>query len=618
MKLRSLLLPISIIVASQSSAQENFQRTYSFGEQSSIHDIFVTDSAYYFTGSSDEPTDVYDGMFGKLNLAGDLEYAVIDSTPFRRDLGQGSLAQLTPNYQGNLTTAYIIEPFDYSNTKILIKEFNLDGSIIDTIFVDQFVADSVRFKSEMKFIPHNSDSTYYALVTYEDLTPAYSNPVVDERELGAMLLKLDLYGDTIWTKRFKIDWTASNMPWVRAKNLEFLNDSVFLVSVFEERHSPAPNDRWGRMRYYKYDLDGNLLQARLFTDGKVLYGGPGMLQLNDGSIIQAYKDSELNDDNFPDYEPRGVIARVSPYNSIQWKDSLIDDFLEYFYYSTPTRMRFNADSTAFFGAYTLYEIDPNTPYVYHHARIFKRSITGDVIWERDYKIGTFDSVRGDYNLTDFELTPDGGFIAAGMMRTLDISLGYHLPPVGYVLKTNCLGFIEDPTASFELEINENLEIVFTNTSQNAGSFLWDFGDGNYLNTGEDTIPFSHTYAGFGPYTVILTAVGCNGDEDKMTIIVNPVKHLNSKAKVEPHGLFLVFPNPLQSGEGLFVYLNDIDHTQKDIFLDLYSIDGKLIKSILMIGQEGVYPLDSKIGAGNYQAVLRKGSELIQQTKLVIL
>ncbi len=61
----------------------------------------------------------------------------------------------------------------------------------------------------------------------------------------------------------------------------------------------------------------------------------------------------------------------------------------------------------------------------------------------------------------------------------------------------------DPVASFQYEISPTnfLEVTFTNFSQNATSYLWDFGDGE-TSTEEDPV---HVYAEAGDYTVKLTA-----------------------------------------------------------------------------------------------------------------
>ncbi|MGW8315453.1 MAG: PKD domain-containing protein [Bacteroidales bacterium] len=54
-------------------------------------------------------------------------------------------------------------------------------------------------------------------------------------------------------------------------------------------------------------------------------------------------------------------------------------------------------------------------------------------------------------------------------------------------------------------------IDFLNNSAMATDYSWDFGDGSELSDDENP---THTYANSGTYTVILTATGITGDEDR--------------------------------------------------------------------------------------------------------
>ncbi|MEL6660761.1 MAG: PKD domain-containing protein, partial [Bacteroidota bacterium] len=74
---------------------------------------------------------------------------------------------------------------------------------------------------------------------------------------------------------------------------------------------------------------------------------------------------------------------------------------------------------------------------------------------------------------------------------------------------------DEPTAGFTFAANE-LEVTFTNSSTNATTYTWDFGDGN---TSTEESP-THTYAEDGTYDVTLTAKnGDNSDEDTQSITV---------------------------------------------------------------------------------------------------
>ena len=80
-----------------------------------------------------------------------------------------------------------------------------------------------------------------------------------------------------------------------------------------------------------------------------------------------------------------------------------------------------------------------------------------------------------------------------------------------------------PSAGFNIEQSEEnfLEYAFTNTSTNATSYEWDFGDGN-MSTEESP---THVYAVAGEYTITLTAssdVGLSTEFSKSINILAPV------------------------------------------------------------------------------------------------
>ncbi|MGC9025467.1 MAG: PKD domain-containing protein, partial [Chloroflexia bacterium] len=86
-----------------------------------------------------------------------------------------------------------------------------------------------------------------------------------------------------------------------------------------------------------------------------------------------------------------------------------------------------------------------------------------------------------------------------------------------------------PEASFTYAVDE-LTVTFTNTSANATSYLWDFGDG-ITSTLSNPV---HTYASEGPYTVTLWATGdCGTDDFSAQVVVGnaPVAGFESNSPV---------------------------------------------------------------------------------------
>ena len=78
--------------------------------------------------------------------------------------------------------------------------------------------------------------------------------------------------------------------------------------------------------------------------------------------------------------------------------------------------------------------------------------------------------------------------------------------------------IGDPVANFSSSV-DSLTATFSNTSTNATSYLWNFGDGQ---TSPEVTPM-HTYADPGTYTVSLIATNiCGSDTFSQTVVISPV------------------------------------------------------------------------------------------------
>lgn len=75
----------------------------------------------------------------------------------------------------------------------------------------------------------------------------------------------------------------------------------------------------------------------------------------------------------------------------------------------------------------------------------------------------------------------------------------------------------DPIASFQYEISATnyLMVTFTNFSQNAATYSWNFGDGN---TSTEASPV-HTYTGEDDYTVVLTATNKDGVDHQFQAVI---------------------------------------------------------------------------------------------------
>lgn len=83
-------------------------------------------------------------------------------------------------------------------------------------------------------------------------------------------------------------------------------------------------------------------------------------------------------------------------------------------------------------------------------------------------------------------------------------------------QTNYITVQPNTTATYTFATTGNTT-AFTNTSSNATSYAWNFGDGGTSTTANP----SHTYAGEGTYTVVLTATGpCGTNTSTQQVIIS--------------------------------------------------------------------------------------------------
>lgn len=172
-------------------------------------------------------------------------------------------------------------------------------------------------------------------------------------------------------------------------------------------------------------------------------------------------------------------------------------------------------------------------------------------------------------------------------------------------KSDYITVYPDAVAGFTWT-QQSRTITFTNTSQNAVSYSWDFGDGN---SGTEENPV-HTYAEDGVYEVNLTAVSemCADDQYMNEIVINTIGISESEAAKS----ISVYPNP---GNGTF-YISSVQ-SLFNVEVKIFDIQGKVIftqvydavnsGSAIQTGdnqlKSGMYFLEIKSSEGNWQQKL---------------
>jgi PKD repeat protein len=155
-----------------------------------------------------------------------------------------------------------------------------------------------------------------------------------------------------------------------------------------------------------------------------------------------------------------------------------------------------------------------------------------------------------------------------------------------------------PTANFTQTL-DNLTVTLTNTSANAGSYLWNFGDGN---TSTVTNP-THTFSAPGIYAITLDAINPCKSVSK-TVLLATNTNVNDLTKAGNQ--VLVLPNPT---DGDFV-VNIESLMSENIRLRLFDARGVVVKTMKSTVKPGttVIPFQGlNLPKGIYQLTVEAAS-----------
>jgi hypothetical protein len=129
-----------------------------------------------------------------------------------------------------------------------------------------------------------------------------------------------------------------------------------------------------------------------------------------------------------------------------------------------------------------------------------------------------------------------------------------------------IGFMRQPVAGFDFEQN-GLEISFINTSVNADSFFWDFGDAAGTSSYENP---TYSYSEFSDYTVGLSVYNA-ACEDYLSKDISLILGLDELSE----NSVLVYPNPAENF--VRVDLSCSDEKKSVRTVELTDITGKTLQ-----------------------------------------
>jgi len=175
----------------------------------------------------------------------------------------------------------------------------------------------------------------------------------------------------------------------------------------------------------------------------------------------------------------------------------------------------------------------------------------------------------------------------------------------------CTGFdvvnvdmIDFPIAEFSYEFSDEFTVQFSDSSENATIYSWDF-DGDDSEDSDLAGDVLYTYSDLGQYGAALTVSNQCGEDTYSTVIY--VLNIDDNEIIEIN----VYPNPVSE------YLTiDLPVNNSDIRIKLFSIDGKLVVDEF-VSESDRYVLDvTGFETGMYTLIIQSGDNK-SENKIII-
>jgi hypothetical protein len=590
--------------------------------------VLVQDSTYIL-GASTGRFNRTSASVIKLDQYGDvLENHVYKDSNRSEDLGfSGSklFEDNTGNYWLNYTSRNKsgwqwypkILKFDQGLTSFESKEF-------DTLALQYF-----QTVDKSRLIVQEQNDRYFITAGYnylDNLDTANNLPW----DSGTFLLCFSISTDSLlFAKRYNYSTTLFTKPRRFVVNYLPYSSNKHLLILQEDFDNNNFSNQYCKVLFYTIDpTDGHVISTKTLQDSPWSNPGFGAAFINnEKDLLLSYSEStvESTSTGQPYHAVRPTVARLDSNFNVVWKKVLREN------YSTTLgcgncieKFVINQDSTFVAAHVARVFLTADSSHLNYPIRVTKRSQnTGISIWNRDYYYYSIinNTPVANYTIHDAEATPDGGYIFVGESTNFD-SLNANAPgQLGYVIKTNCLGFLRAPEVGFSHQNNDSLGVSFTNTSLMAGSYNWNFGDSTTLQTGEGIDSIFHQYNSAGDYEVSLIGFGCNGENDTIRYTITVPEYTpeptDTVITINPNivNYMALGPNPVKSGESIAVYVGNLPSTNAKI--SFYNYEGKLLLERPIPQSKSTYIISLPFSAGVYQAVLRDGGETLEVEKILV-
>lgn len=570
-----------------------------------VQTLHETDSGYYFVGMIPHPSNPGnpDQFFlGFIDHEGNWETKLLEYDG-EDQRSAFSINKLQVNNDGNFVTAYSsCSSYCYPR----IKEVTPEGVVVrDTIYKD--IIDSLGLAIlDFNNVYFDSNLEEYTLLMNTYDTAKFAN---SEDDYGNLLyLKLDDDFQVLDTILFTdpdqlFAYLSASMCWKP--------DGTKVILIQDNFQSPWPENESGKMVFYEVDTQDNYMKVAEYEPSQNNRYVFSLIGSADSSYVFTYIGSTW-DTLSNDWLYSNHICKLDWDYDMIWDVSLtlnpyptpVSEIINYCIIESGDScyITANGGETGAYGA-QLYKLDAN----------------GNQLWRRRIlKVIPSQLPETSYSsviIRDIIENENNGFTLFGRLRNNVFGVGPFI--YGYIIETNCLGFVAPPEAHAAHEVRDDFEIAFHNESMQAGSYTWYFGDGTSLETGEYADTVSHIYEGFGTYEVMLIAHGCDEERDTTIFQVNPTLHADPTVVTDGQGYYTIFPNPVQVGSELYVYLNGLILEDGEVLLQFYTEDGKIAEEIPLTAMEGTYIITPNLSSGLYLTRLVGMGEVLQTRKLIV-
>lgn len=167
----------------------------------------------------------------------------------------------------------------------------------------------------------------------------------------------------------------------------------------------------------------------------------------------------------------------------------------------------------------------------------------------------------------------------------------------------------DPVAQFDTVSVVKTLAAFKNTSKNASSYLWEFGDGDTSGMFNPT----HNYKENGEYTVKLIASHCNySDTFIQNLIINVPTNIGSTSKGTHEISF--YPNPFSNEVAISKKGKEFNNAT----VILYNAQGSIVKQIPSVYGSTLYLKRADLSTGLYFIQIMQDNRMLMMDKVFII